>query len=179
MLDATPMGRPLYEKVGFEGLRELDRMVSDGVKVQRRSSEVSPIRPRDLAAAIAMDGRFFGVKRAALIKSVYADAPHLAWQVRRRGRIAGFCMGRKGTRYYLGPLMAGNIDDAMALAAAAFEAVKDGGFIVDIPACQAEFRNWLSGIGFTRQRSFTRMSYGKAPRQSAENQFAIAGPEFG
>ena len=52
--------------------------------------------------------------------------------------------------------------------------------VLDVPADKDELINWLTSIGFIRQRDFVRMYMNSNPCPGkTENQFLICGPEFG
>ena len=188
-LDATPAGKGLYDGLGFRDEWGLARLGSVRVPAQGTPrGDLRPLGPADLDAAAALDEAAFGAPRRAVLQSLREAAPQLAWQIVREKRCAGFCLGRAGARaYQVGPVMAQAAADAVALAGAALRTLEGRPVVMDVPDAQAEFREWLRGLGFEVQRPFTRMRRPQgagAPRCDAARempawQFAIAGPEFG
>jgi len=54
-----------------------------------------------------------------------------------------------------------------------------GPLIVDAVATQTEFIDGLTNGGWTVERPFQRMRFGRAKSRADEPPFAVAGPEFG
>jgi len=79
---------------------------------------------------------------------------------------------------HLGPVVAANASDAIALIDVA-TASTQGQLFVDVPDEQTEIAAWLSAHGFTVQRSLLRMSLGGVPPCDPTRMFAIGGPEYG
>ena len=50
---------------------------------------------------------------------------------------------------------------------------------IDAVATQTEFIDGLTNGGWTVERPFQRMRFGRAKSQADEPPFAVAGPEFG
>ena len=52
--------------------------------------------------------------------------------------------------------------------------------VIDVPAAQEAFIDWLTSAGFAKQRSFMRMVYGPNAHPGLPHRvFAICGPELG
>jgi GNAT superfamily N-acetyltransferase len=176
-LDATPLGRPVYAKMGFVEARTFLRM---GAPVE------SPAAPDDAASAtaaadmdeiLALDREAFGADRGHVLRWAREQAP--AWCVREAGRVAGYCFGRTGEHSrHVGPIVARTAAVAARLLATARRSMA-GPVIVDV---SAEDPGWLAAVralGFTEQRPLVRMYRGDAHPGSPDLQFAIFGPEFG
>jgi hypothetical protein len=69
--------------------------------------------------------------------------------------------------------------DARKLFLAGLKAARDRSVIVDVPAAQRTFLDWIASMGFTCQRPLTRMTLGQSPREQPDRVYALAGPEFG
>jgi predicted N-acetyltransferase YhbS len=183
MLDATPLGEPLYRRFGFGGEYELVR-AKIGVPtagVAPDAENASPMLPDDLDAVFARDREVFGADRRALLASFYRRAPDLAWVARRDGELAGYCFGRPGYLYrQIGPVVAESEDAARDLVGRCLASHPGDTVAVDAPRSAAGWLGWLSSAGFTIERPFLRMRRGgrQCPGLTA-SQFAIAGPEFG
>jgi hypothetical protein len=82
------------------------------------------------------------------------------------------------TARHIGPLFATTPKDALALVGA-IVANEQGAILIDAVAGQNQFLNGLTNSGWTIERPFQRMRFGRATSQGAELPFAVAGPEFG
>jgi len=182
-LDATPAGRPLYERLGFRGEGGLVRMTVD--RLPSLGSPLPGIRPvgdADLHAMAELDRAVLDVDRRPLLHALIERAPETAWLSVSEGGIGGFCLGRHGSTFgQLGPVVAETLDQAMALCQAGLAAWQGQPVIVDVPTSQAVFLDRLRSLGFAVQRPLMRMVRGAPlPKpETAAHTFAICGPEYG
>ncbi|MEJ2119612.1 MAG: GNAT family N-acetyltransferase [Alphaproteobacteria bacterium] len=185
-LDATPDGREVYRRIGFEEDYRSGRYRAEQVDLGAAdlpdlpNVTIRPLQESDLPAIAAMDEAVFGGDRSALLKHLLTrvpGAPHGAW---RGGDLAGYVFAREGREaHQVGPLVANNPDVAIGLARAALGGI-DGPVYLDAPDAQAEFVAWLASSGFALQRPFFRMYRGRAEGFDDPAQiYAIAGPELG
>jgi GNAT superfamily N-acetyltransferase len=187
-LDATPAGKPLYERLGFRGGMGLVRMTVNCLPAQGLPSVpaptpgVRPVADADLYAVGELDRAVLGADRLALLSALKKRAPKAAWLSTGQGRVTGYCLGRHGSkRQQLGPVVAETPHEALVLCQAGLAAWQGQPAIVDVPTCQSTFQDGLRGLGFAVQRPFTRMVRG-APlsrSESAGHTFAVCGPEYG
>jgi predicted N-acetyltransferase YhbS len=181
-LDATPLGEPIYRKLGFAAEYRLARWCLDATPstIDRRSN-ARPVAPADWPAIREVDRRAFGASRADLLQRLADDAPEYAHVVARDSRVHGYLFGRHGhNREHLGPLVADSPDTAAALLAAVLADHRDRRFYLDAPDDQREWRDVLASLGFTIERPFQRMHRGPLPTPGPPTSvYAIAGPEFG
>jgi GNAT superfamily N-acetyltransferase len=188
-LDATPLGRPVYMRLGFRAdgaLHRLERPSSfETAPDARPLSAAGPAtlrswRPEDLNTIARWDRDVFGADRSPLLSHSARRAPHLAWIAEITGEIVGYLLGRSGHDFdHLGPLVARNVEIATALLGAALTRVSRP-IVLDVPDGQSHLSEWLRAVGFRVQRPFTRMSRG--PQRSPalpDTLFAALGPEFG
>src|SRR5580704_10201081 len=121
-LDATPAGRPVYAKLGFNDIYPLTRFES-GSLVQRTrppATDVKRAGEAELAAIADYDLPIFGEDRRALLATLLRRQPLLAHVAIAGSRIAGFVLGRDGRRAtQVGPLIAEDADIAIRLLQAA------------------------------------------------------------
>jgi hypothetical protein len=82
------------------------------------------------------------------------------------------------TARHIGPLFATTPAQALALVES-IVASEQGAVLIDAVANQNQFLNGLTDNGWTVERPFQRMRFGRASAQGAELPFAVAGPEFG
>jgi len=163
MLNATAEGLPLYEKLGFVSTG-LVRQHQGRLSVLPPAPEV-PLRravPADRANLCALDAAAFGADRSALIGSLLASGD--AWLVDRAGQPSGFAILRAfGRGMIVGPVVASNEDEAIALVAGAAEAAPPGVLRIDIPAQAEGLAAWLTAAGLPAIDIVTVMLRGSWP----------------
>jgi GNAT superfamily N-acetyltransferase len=187
-LDATPLGEPLYRKLGFTPEYGLARWFLDrpdatpgtgpgtGPGVGTRAVEEG-----DWPAIRAIDAEVFGASRATLLARLAAEASDFARVCVEREGVRGYVLGRRGhVRDHIGPLVADSVHTATRLLDACLTASTDRGVIVDAPDAQTAWRDVLIARGFSIERPFLRMSRGPlAAPGDPSRVFAVTGPEFG
>ena len=183
-LDATPAGQPVYEKFGFRDEYTIDRMTNPKVHTAKRrdgKGSVEPAGHADLNRIIALDSEIFGAERSLLLKSLIREFPYKAWMVKEKGDIAGFSLGRQGTRFHhIGPVFARSAEIAGMIVESAVSELQDKAVVVDVLSDKTKIISFLLESGFSRQRHFVRMFQEKNPFPGKpENQYLICGPEFG
>lgn len=190
-LDATPLGRPLYERYGFVPETTLTRHLRAGGQTWTRSgSDPDPGRASPVpalgqtsvsggAAPWAGPGLTPNHPRQRLLQWMHANAPEYAFAL---GDGPQYCLGRHGRLFdQLGPVVADTADAAAALAGAALSNTR-GAVIVDAYDSHEPFTAWLRSAGFEPQRPLYRMCRGASLPPAHANgpiEFAIVGPEFG
>ena len=182
-LDATPLGRPLYEHHGFVLETSLTRNVRPAAAPSTGGpGTVRPLRSADMDAVKQMDERFFGGVRPWLLERIRASAPEYAWCGDSEDT-AGYCLGRYGRLFdHVGPVVAETAQAAIALAAAAVANAQEKSVVIDAYDAHRDFTAWLQSAGFEAQRPLYRMWRGSRdvpPAVSPVTPFAILGPEFG
>lgn len=181
-LDATPDGREVYRRIGFVDLYELGRYRADAVAapaLREPDVDIQPMTEADLDTIGPVDLRVFGADRMALLHHLrerVQDAALVAW---RGSGVSGYVMARDGREAsQIGPLVAEDDDAAMALAAAAFEAIS-GPVYMDVADTRQSFISWIETLGFAKQRPFFRMYRGRDTGfDDPAWLYAIAGPEL-
>ena len=183
-LDATPLGRPLYERHDFALDTSLTRHVRPaGVVAPAIAGDVAPLLPAELPEVARNDAALFGGVRSHLLERIRAAGPEYAW--RTGAAPTEYCLGRTGRLFdQIGPIAAVSSTTAIALAAAALPAAKGRAVVVDAYDEHDDFTAWLRASGFEGQRPLYRMrrpgSVRSAPRvHEPLTEFAILGPEFG
>jgi GNAT superfamily N-acetyltransferase len=204
-LDATPLGRPLYERHDFALETSLTRYVRTGARerpcpdqgaIVRQThhqpatgaapaiaGEVSPLLPIDLPELARLDAGLFGGVRSGLLERLHDAGPEYAW--RAGAAPMQYCVGRTGRLFdQVGPVAATTPQAAIALASAALPAAKGRPVVVDAYDEHEDFTAWLRASGFEAQRPLYRMRRaGSAPAAptgvAGLIEFAILGPEFG
>lgn len=181
-LDATAVGRELYQEMGFKDEYFILRMTTAALNVPTASpAVVSPVTDKTITEVTEFDREVFGGDRGTLLKAWWQRNPQSAWQVIKNGRIAGYCLGRKGSQYFqIGPLVAPSTAEAIALLEAVARIRQSEPVVIDVPEAMSEFVDWLGKNGFSTQRSFMRMYRGSDRSAGIPSQvFASSGPELG
>jgi hypothetical protein len=182
-LDATPSGRPVYERLGFVAGSTLARVggPAEGASGAGGPTATRPVEARDLEAIVALDPEAFGADRSRVIRWAHARAPALAWCAADQHTIVGYCFGREGDRaVHVGPVVAQNMAAARALVARAAAAATGRDIMLDVPTAAPGWMAALQDLGLREQRPFTRMyRAGARPPGWPELTFAAFGPELG
>jgi ribosomal protein S18 acetylase RimI-like enzyme len=179
-LDATPAGKLVYDKAGFQDEYPVVRM-KVAVPVVDAVPAVRPISDSDWPRLLAWDRRVFGADRSAILRNLHSGAPEYAFVAESGGEIGGFLLGRHGfLAGQLGPLVALDQATARALVSAGMAKSQGRPVMIDVPRHTPEWNRWLEACGFREERPFIRMfrgtnSYAGLPGLV----FAIAGPELG
>jgi GNAT superfamily N-acetyltransferase len=170
-LDATPAGATVYGPLGFKPVLELRRLRfagSDGAA----SPEPEPTGMLD--ELILRDRRAMDFDRSALLRGFAARRG--SQLLARNGAIALIRDGR--TARQIGPLYADSAAAAIGMVEA-IAASQSSPLLMDVVESQGEFLSALTGSGWSIERPFQRMRFGRAAPASAPLPFAVAGPEFG
>lgn len=181
-LDATPLGRPLYRRYGFEVETTLSRFVVERMAVRPiGSGPVQSMTRADLPLAIERDRQVFGGTRAAVLEWAFRSAPNYAHVALTSSGAIQYCFGRHGRLFdQIGPVVADDAVVAQALVGAAGAAANGRSIAVDAFDLQTAFGAGLREYGFVVERPFFRMCLSRGlVRASAPGEYAIFGPEFG
>ena len=177
-LDATPAGRPIYQKLGFKDEHEIERWL-----LKRPVPEaVTAPKPHPVSdAVLQLDREIFGADRGSLLRALAAENPDFVLGMERNGEIAGYTFGRRGTLAdHLGPWMARDENTAAVLLdeflgrstreTVFVDGLRDRRFVSDM----------LLARGFKVSRPLTRMVRGPNSFPGRPDLLcAILGPEFG
>ena len=185
VLDATPAGQAVYERLGFRPGFAFRRWSGEAGR-HPASAVDRAVRPagRDDEDALApLDRNASGLARGLLLRDLLIRRGTRAWMWAADGNPSAFVIAREGRRaWQLGPLVAPTSAQAQALLQTAL-AELDGPVFIDVPDAHAGLRAWLGAHGFTVQRPFVRMARAQTlpdcVTQPSAHLFAVAGPEFG
>jgi predicted N-acetyltransferase YhbS len=193
-LDATPLGRPLYEKLGFVAEYELARMGEKGTgpicrhgpKGASHKLDLSPfpgVRPlaaEQIDAVCALDRKVTGTNRRRLIECLYRQQPDAMHIVTSGGEVVGYLSFRRGSRaVQIGPTVALGAEAGRALGDAALRLCAAQPIFVDIPVPNAAAMSWAESRGLRVQRFLTRMRRGAPVVDRPRQLWAAFGPEKG
>ena len=187
-LHATPVGRPLYEKLGFVptgashtylgGFRPAapaaprdsapaapaaPAAAASAVSAAAASEQGSrPAGPGDLMAIRRLDARANGTDRALLVRRL----PGFTEQLRvteRPGGITGYAGAYRGVAYAcIGPVIAETVDDAKTLIADVAGSIA-GPVRIDLGDRHPQLREWAVDRGLTPGASAALMVLGGRP----------------
>lgn len=164
-LDATPMGKPLYDRMGFRSEYRLERGVATGRRLS--SDGVVACAGGELPlieGLLALDRRAYRVDRARMLRGLMAAWPELAAVHLSGGRPDGYIVGRHGVHYeHLGPLVAETPAAAEALLRWGLSRAEGRQVICDRPDPNEPACDLMRAYGFEPLREFTRMHLGQEP----------------
>lgn len=180
-LDATPQGKPLYEKLGFVSEYEIERWT-----LQR----ASPVRTPDLGKSLStelspeileIDREVFGADRSSLLMSLHGEAPEFTSSVSAGGVVQGYALGRHGAfADHLGPWISQKPSAAKGAMETFLSRSMRQTMIVDYIKENGTVRELLERFRFGYSRTLTRMYRGVNGFPGQPNMLcAILGPEFG
>lgn len=187
-LDATPLGRPIYEALGFRaefGLTRWDGVVGASIMEDsaRLYGDLRRWQPGDAERVEGLDRPAFGAVRRGLLESL-GQVSTAGWVAGEEPRqVEGFGFIRPGAMArYLGPVVARSEEVGLRLVKVLLAGAKEERVFWDIPDFQDGMTRWAEARGFRKQRGLTRMVLGP-PEEAGEmdltRQLAISGPETG
>jgi [ribosomal protein S18]-alanine N-acetyltransferase len=177
-LDATPMGQPVYERLGFRASGLLLRLSAAPARASQQREAVTPLDRTLPTAVLAWDQEVFGADRADMLRWLAGHG---------RGFVAGSPDAPDGYAFlrpghhsrHVGPVVAKDAATAETLVRAALAAAGDGPILIDAPAADPAWLARLSALGFVEKRRLTRMYKAPGgPLGQPARQWAILGPEF-
>lgn len=179
-LDATPLGRPLYEKLGFVAEYTLARYAGVLPATDADTSCVLPVRPAELMGCLELDQAATRTDRGRLLSLLYEERPE-AFRTARPGRVAaGFLAARPGANaVQIGPCVAVRPDTGQVLLADAQKRYAGQRVYIDVPLPNAAAVAAVEAMGLTVQRHLLRMRRGEPVKEVIEELWASSGPEKG
>jgi GNAT superfamily N-acetyltransferase len=198
-LDATPQGKPIYEKLGFVPEFEIERRTL--IRPFWEATCPPPEEPEEITEIFPLDLEVFGADRSSLLLSLHCDAPqftqairgrgrpirdavgrlHFTHAIRQQGAVVGYALGRHGSRAdHLGPWVARDESTARELLDAFLRVSPRETVYVDCVRANPWALRLLRNRGFELARPLTRMYRGPNHYPGRfELLCAILGPEFG
>ena len=187
-LDATALGRPVYERLGFVAEYELARWEGmaggpqdDAVGGELLDEEsMLDVSPEQLDALAELDRRVTATNRRRLLERLIEERPDGAKLVVAGETPLGYLMLRGGSRAtQIGPAVAVRPEAGRRLADWALGRCAGGPVFVDVPCDNAEAIRWAASRGLGVQRRFTRMGRGRPIADRPAEIWASSGPEKG
>lgn len=186
-LDATPLGQPVYERLGFVAEFELARLVG---QVSNLPSDTEPgsalpgpqvpaMSHEDIDSVVELDCRAVGHDRTKLLSQLCQEWPESGRVLRQDGRIAGFLLSRRGANaVQIGPCITDR-DAGWQLLDDAFSRFAGQHVYVDIPIANASAVKLAQACGLQEQRRLLRMRRGASAPVHVSRIWASSGPEKG
>ena len=168
-LDATPLGQPLYEKLGFRSEQTVERWECEKVAVAGVA-----VPPMSLpAAAFSYDQFAFGANRSTLLQSLAKSNPPVvlnnSYAMTRTGRVSE----------YVGPSIAESGEAARRVITSVLASNAGRSCYWDLLPANTMAVRLAREFDFARKRHLTRMVRGHDLRQNEQQTYALAGFEFG
>jgi GNAT superfamily N-acetyltransferase len=175
ILDATPDGARLYEKLGYKDADTIHRFNLKDVRTYHVPKAIETAGLNDLAEVLEFDASIFGVKRERMLEVFLTDFAGRAFLSRdEKGKINGFVIAQTST---IGPWLAANATAAEHLLQTALSLGLPEQTRVMIPGLNKEGLAFLPRYGFERVRTLRHMVKGnlsKSQRSSICGQAAFA-----
>lgn len=168
-LDATDLGQPLYEKLGFRAEQTVERWWRAGHDKATTTSTAGSPAPNWQSA----DQNAFGVDRVALLEKL----------ARRNAPLTidnSYLLTRAGREIsYLGPSVGDSPAIARKLMERALQSPSPGGWFWDLMVGNKPAVSLAQDLGFTPKRHLLRMVRGQDVRGNEGAVYALAGFELG
>jgi GNAT superfamily N-acetyltransferase len=173
-LDATPLGQPLYERLGFVAQNRLARYEGT-LPAVGDDGPCEAARPEQWETLAALDEAVTATDRRKLLFRLFAEQPGAV----RVAGADGFLAARPGRRaVQIGPCIAAP-DAGPVLFADAWRCYAGRHVYVDIPIANEAATRRADARGLTVQRTLTRMVRGTPRCERLEWLWASSGPEKG
>lgn len=177
-LDATPIGRPLYERLGFRLEYELARW--EGAPARRPASAVAQVGAGQLGAIEDLDRQVTGTSREGLLRWLFQQQSGAMRGVWKGDSLLGYATWRAGSRAaMLGPAIALEPEPGQALMDAVLADRAGRPVYVDIPRDNEAAVRWAQSHGLVVQRPLFRMVRGQPVSDRPQCIWASSGPECG
>ncbi len=175
VLDATPAGKLVYERIGFRAIEALTRWRGEGGGPE--SFSLPGMSIGDLHSVGELDKTAFGADRLTILADLHARPGAVSLHNPSGG---GFLLSRQGrTATQIGPLVARETETALGLLRSGLAAIS-GPVVIDVPNRETELTRLLAESGFRPERPFVRMAL-ERDTGFGEAAFvrAVTGPELG
>ncbi len=166
LLDASPAGQPLYEKLGFVAYNPVYVFQRrGGLTYHDRPPDVQVVSVRDLEELVKYDADVFGAARGKVLHVLLTTFPERAFMLRGKdGQITGYVIAQESR---IGPWVMQRSHDAETLLRAALSLPYTGTVSVVVPEVNREAVELLKRYGFETARVNRHMGRGSSapPRQ--------------
>ncbi len=178
-LDATPLGRPLYESLGFV-VETVYTRYQGIVSPTERAPGITSVHFHDVLERVRVfDRDVTGTDRGRLLHRLAEEYPRSLQVVANEGGVTGFLLSRPGAHArQIGPCIAHG-DAGPLLFAEAHQRYAGESVFIDIPDGNAPAAAAATAMGLTPGRLLTRMGHGPRVVEDLTRLWASAGPEKG
>jgi len=172
MLDASQMGYPLYESMGFRSLYRVEVYGGEGHESER-TTDVRTVTHDDLPSMVELDGKIFGVGRPDMIADL--ALPGQCWVAGEIGQVSGYLMLKaSGHGVSVGPWYHHTVEGAETLLQQALGCADGQPIRVYIPDPNREAKELAERYGLSPIRFSTRMALGDTPPGDMARQYSVA-----
>jgi GNAT superfamily N-acetyltransferase len=183
-LDATPLGRPVYERLGFAVDYELNRWKREVLSAAAIDDSKYPglrqASPEDLGAIVELDRQTVGCDRSKFLAALLAESPAGAFITDGAPCPAGFALRRLGSNaMQLGPIVATDPKVGRLLLSTAIAETGKTALYCDAPTKNTAAEISLRAVGFSSLRPLYRMTIGMKRADDVACLWASSGPEKG
>lgn len=177
-LDATPLGQPIYEKLGFRPQYALSRFAGRP-QAQSVRSGVERLRAADEPAVATLDACVIGYDRRRLLHELRREAIE-SLIVRDPHGLSGYLLMRVGRiATQIGPAIATSPSGGRELLGRALHELAGSDVLVDIPQSNLPATEFALRAGLRPVRELMRMCRGHQVIEQTECLWASSGPEKG
>jgi GNAT superfamily N-acetyltransferase len=178
-LDATALGQPVYEKLGFVGEFTLTRFAGVLPTTPFAVSGIEPLTTADLPTVYALDHAVTQTRRETLLRLLFDAAPDTMRKYALGGRLEGFCLTRPGANaWHMGPIH-GSPEACRHLFLDAANRFAGHSVYVDVPSDHVQAVRLAQSLALKPQRTLLRMGRGKRVWEDLPRFWSGFGPEKG
>lgn len=182
LLNATPSGQPLYERLGFVAVGKIHQhqgtVFQTRIVAPRPGERIRPIGASDSAKLAGLAARAAGMPRATVLNELLNVAQGVV--IDSDGEPIGFAIMRRfGHGYAIGPVVAPDLEHAKALISY-WAGSRAGSFVrIDVHDSSG-LSPWLSELGLIQVDTVITMVRGEPPYPDRSiRQFAIINQALG
>lgn len=180
-LDATPLGQPLYEKLGFVPQYSLTRFAGRVPAATQTGSAdgVKPVQSVDVQAILDLDRAATNTDRSKFLRRLLQEQPDRSYAAVSSNQLSGFVTMRPGSNaWQVGPCVA-DADVGGTLLQHACRQLAGEPIFMDIPEPNEPAVHWAARAGLQSQRRLVRMCRGEMVNDDTSLLWASSGPELG
>lgn len=179
-LDATPMGKKLYDTLGFVDEYMMERWMGRGL-APTEIKGVTPVTEAEIDALCEFDLPVFGADRSRLLQRFLSERTTVSACMMDGRQMLGYGIARPGyNSWQIGPVVAGNQSVAEKLLRALLGSFPSEPVFADLLMPNPHILDLVRSLGLEKQRYLIRMYKGPNLHPGhPEYVYAAAGPEKG
>ena len=185
-LDATALGKPLYEKLGFVVEYELSRYEGFPKPRVPASLNLAPAPGRSVQAKVEdwpqvmhLDRDITATDRSKFLNRLFSEEPEAIRVIRSPTQVVGFLASRAGIcARQIGPCL-GTPEAGLTLMMDAASRYAGSRVFIDIPIRNQIAIDATKTLGLSVQRQLVRMRRGRPVAERTDHIWASSGPELG